>query len=794
MTGDIEKDQEKFNGEDHKPVVEVKPNDGKVVIDFGNLDKDKEGNEKPKDEHVDHVILDVPATDKDYEDTSVIQAPTIKDSDEKEIENATTEVKLDGKELTGTAKATGKGAHAHGILAKDSHVHMTDVGNVSLTAEATGNGGSATALLAEGKNITIENNKDSVVTLKANDKAGEGNETTAVLQTKEKGNITITGKVDISSDTKGKTAVGVSDGSKVAIGGGKIVAGEKGAAIEVIGNGKVEANVGKTAEGEKHGLNIKGDIHFGEKPAKFNLRRIMVMAVDEGDKAIGTFSFDGKEDSWEGNYTGSNADAELNLTFANGASWTGAKQSVGSLDLTLNEGAEWFNTSEDATVVEALRGTGGIVHMNDAKDSDVKIGYYNGETTFIYNHDDKNNILGGKVEIEDAEKDSVVNVKTSSINTNDKEKIEGVLVALAEKLYAGKDAIDDLKGQVQIEEGMVTGYKTLSFGDIQFSQDGKASIIEGSINYGKDDYTEKVETAMMKGAKSAMTASAMMWRSEANDLMKRMGDLRMAEGEEGIWAKYYNTKQEMDAQNTKYTNSYKAYQLGYDKKVGNWTVGAAASYGDGESTYASGRGENSVVSLGLYGAWNGKDGQYVDLILKRSKLDNEFTINGGEAIGEMEADYNTWATSISAEYGKRFETNKGFYVEPSAEFTLGRVDGTDYETSTTKAGKMTVQQDDYDTLVGRLGLRVGQKLAKASYYAKLAVAKEFCGDYETKYADQYGNSNDTSMSFGDTWYEMQIGGTAQLNDNSYIYASYERNFGADVEQKWRIDAGLRFSF
>ena len=95
-------------------------------------------------------------------------------------------------------------------------------------------------------------------------------------------------------------------------------------------------------------------------------------------------------------------------------------------------------------------------------------------------------------------------------------------------------------------------------------------------------------------------------------------------------------------------------------------------------------------------------------------------------------------------------------------------------------------------------MRLGQKLDKASYYAKFAVAKEFAGDFDTKYAT-IGNSGvtetkETSMSFKDTWYEMQIGGTAQLSDNSYIYASYERNFGADVEQKWRVDAGLRFSF
>ena len=304
---------------------------------------------------------------------------------------------------------------------------------------------------------------------------------------------------------------------------------------------------------------------------------------------------------------------------------------------------------------------------------------------------------------------------------------------------------------------------------------------------------------MMSGAKSAMVSSAMMLRAEANDIMKRMGDLRMAEGEEGVWAKYSASKQEMDAQNAKFINSYKAYQLGYDKKVGDWTVGVAASYGDGESTYSNGRGENSVVSLGLYGAWNGKDGQYVDLIMKRSKLDNEYTLNGNVFIGQIEADYDTWGTSISAEYGKRFETSKGFYLEPNAELTLGRVEGVNYNTSLSAGGeKLNVQQDDYDSLVGRIGLRLGQKLDKANYYAKFAVAKEFAGDFDTKYAtigkSGITETKETSMSFKDTWYEMQIGGTAQLSDNSYFYASYERNFGAGVEQKWRVDAGLRFSF
>ncbi|WP_303679537.1 autotransporter outer membrane beta-barrel domain-containing protein [Phascolarctobacterium succinatutens] len=37
-------------------------------------------------------------------------------------------------------------------------------------------------------------------------------------------------------------------------------------------------------------------------------------------------------------------------------------------------------------------------------------------------------------------------------------------------------------------------------------------------------------------------------------------------------------------------------------------------------------------------------------------------------------------------------------------------------------------------------------------------------------------------------------GTAKLSKNSLIYADFERSFGGDVEEKWRVDAGLRFTF
>ena len=305
---------------------------------------------------------------------------------------------------------------------------------------------------------------------------------------------------------------------------------------------------------------------------------------------------------------------------------------------------------------------------------------------------------------------------------------------------------------------------------------------------------------MMKGAKSAMASTAMLWRAENNDLMKRMGDLRLSEGERGLWAKYYGGKYEMDSQNTDFNLKYNAYQLGYDVDAGNgWTVGAAVSYNDGDATYGTGRGDLSAYSAGIYGTWKSEDGQYVDIIAKYSKLDNDYEVFNDSG-HKLSGDYKTWGTSISAEYGKRFENDNGFYFDPSVELTLGRINGKDYNAhsdyldSVGVKKDMQVEQDAFNTLIGRVGFRLGQKLDNASYFVKLAAAHEFSGDFDTTFRAVNEPEGRTGIDFGDTWYEAQIGGTAKLSKNSLIYADFERSFGGDVEEKWRVDAGLRFTF
>ena len=795
--GEQDKPQDKPIVPEDKPVapekVEVKIElESGITGEGGEINfcdkEDENGNE------ADRVVVEIKESTTNNDDNSAIIGTSGKP----------VVIEMGGKDLTIVTSARGDGSVANGIQAKDADVTINNVGNITIKASATGNGGVASAIFANGNNVVIDNAKNKgTVELKA-DSNVEG---VAVLHAENDANVNITGKVNIT-DTKGNTAINVGAGSTVAIGGGEIDAGKDGTAIVITGeDSKVIANTDNKGESKKNGLKIKGNIQIGEVPAStFNLRR-SIMLLASGNKPYGEFTFDGVEDTWEGDYIGAN-DTTLVLALKNGATWTGAKESNGVLDLTIESNGTWKNTSDKATTVTTLSGEGGFVEMSEG---DLAISAYNGKTTFVYAHNygkdvkDEDLIKGGDVTITAVTGNSnIATMRTNNIGTSDKGEVDRVLKALAEKLaYTGYASNKDaLTGKVQIMEGM-TGSSVTREGQIKFDDTtGKGSLdtkAEVKVEYKGDYIYGDSETAMMKGAKSAMASTVMMWRSESNDLLQRMGDVRLATEESGVWAKYYGGKYEMDAQNTNFSTNYKAYQVGYDKAVGNgWNVGVAVSHNEGDSRYdRGGEGEMTVTSLSVYGNKDYGDGRYLGLILKGSQLKNEYEVFNNDGY-KLEGDFKTWGTSISAEYGKRIEKGNGFYFDPSVELTVGHVQGKDYTATSDmlaaygKTATMQVEQDDFNSIIGRVGFGIGQRTDKASYYAKLALAHEFGGDFDTNYTAE--ETKGTNIDFGDTWYEMQLGGTAKLSDNSLLYATYERSFGGDVTEKWRVDAGLRVTF
>ena len=505
-------------------------------------------------------------------------------------------------------------------------------------------------------------------------------------------------------------------------------------------------------------------------------------------------------------------DAVINI-YADMGIWTGNADGD-NVNLNLNSSkAQWNNIGNSK--LRSLKGNGGIINQTDANAGNIDVGDYSGNVVVNYKHtadkDTASNTLnnikfgGGSLNIDKVAEGSSITLRTDNsdnLSYTETDNIEKLFRELSKKLYyadAGSNP-DNLSGHVEIAEGLT---KVKVYGDINYGEHGQGNYKDGSIKrtdpeiiYGSS------ETAMMRGAKSAMASTALLWRSENSDMLQRMGDVRLDNEESGLWARYYGGKNSFDAKNTKYSTSFNAYQLGYDKKLdNNMLFGAAVSYNKGKNTYEmGGHGDGKAVSLSVYGSWNSDKGHYADVIVKGGKLDNDYTVYNDMG-HKLEGDYDTWGLSLSAEYGRRMQMQNGFYIDPSVQFTVGRIAGADYSAASdfldSKGLKkdMYVSQDAFTSAIGRIGLGMGKTTDKAMFYTKFALAHEFSGDFTTTFAAENEPTSSTAVDFGGTWFEWQLGGSMKVNDNSYVYATFEKKFGGDTgSNDWRLDAGLRWSF
>ena len=352
--------------------------------------------------------------------------------------------------------------------------------------------------------------------------------------------------------------------------------------------------------------------------------------------------------------------------------------------------------------------------------------------------------------------------------------------------------VQGLSLNVLIADGIIASQKRY---DMRMNRSGKADDV---VDIAKTEYGD-YETKLMRGVKSAMTAAAMTWRAEANDLMKRMGDLRLSPGDLGAWARVYRGRSTGDKDNTDFRMNYTTIQVGYDWRAGkDWRIGLAGSYMKGSPNFAGGSGDAKEGNLGIYGTWTGKSGQYVDIIAKTGRLENNYTVYND--FGHyVKGDYHTWGSSISAEYGKRITARSGSYIEPQVEFIYSHLNGANYTGSTDYMlggvyQNMYIRQGAYNSFIGRIGLGFGQETQRATYFAKVSLYHEFAGDLRTDYSDGVNPWKHTRQDGNDTWVGVQLGGTVKLSDKTNLYGSFEKTFGGDIKTAWRMDAGLRWSF
>lgn len=277
--------------------------------------------------------------------------------------------------------------------------------------------------------------------------------------------------------------------------------------------------------------------------------------------------------------------------------------------------------------------------------------------------------------------------------------------------------------------------------------------------------------------------SLMTWRQENNDMNKRLGEIRDSQGEQGIWARMSRGEAKYGSQGVK--NQYNYYQLGYDHKIADdWILGGAFTYTDGENNLVGGSGTNKNTGFAVYGSNLRDDGSFIDLIAKYAHMKNDFDTIGGVGIGE----YSTNGYALSAEYGKRFEQD-GFWIEPQAELTYGKVSSVDFTTS--EGAK--VHQDSLDSLVGRLGFSLGKDVKAGNVYVRASYLYDFKGDVAMRMSN--GVASDTyDQDLGGSWWEFGVGTNLNFGKDMHFYFDVERTEGGKVDTPWQWNAGVRLSF
>ena len=496
------------------------------------------------------------------------------------------------------------------------------------------------------------------------------------------------------------------------------------------------------------------------------------------------FNYDGAS---SGTVIDSNVNVKLN---GEGSFWTGNtkaewnngnegkpdadKMKVSHMTLQVENGAQWNPTSvkevgnnststgSQAVALNSLKLNNGVVNLDSDKldaNSPVKVENISGNGTITTNS------LDNKLVIDDKAAGTKLKVEGSG--------------EIGDKILAGKATLEDLAGTAKKVDG-----KTAS--DVVETQDGIiagkmfAKVTDGKI----DASTIKRAVQQHNQAVSSMAnLSLMTWRQENNDMNKRLGEVRASEGSQGIWARMARGQSKYGQQGIK--NQYNYYQLGYDSRISDdWILGGAFTYTDGDSSYTNGISTNKHTGFAVYGSNLRDDGSFIDLIAKYAHMKNDFDVNGGVGSG----DYSTNGLSFSAEYGKRFH-QEGYWIEPQAELTYGRVSSADF---TTKRGAK-VHQDSMDSLVGRLGFSLGKDIKQGNVYVRASYLYDFQGDTSVTMS-KGGAATTFKTDLGGGWWEFGVGTNLDLGHDTHFYLDVETTAGGDVDTPWQWNAGVRYSF
>lgn len=660
----------------------------------------------------------------------------------------------DGKVTIHGAKinVSAEGKNARGLYAQDNN--RISVGNAGSDIQISAKGEDAVGVLALIHGSVDLNGKNAVINAEGS-QASEGIhvQNNDMTDTDHRATVNVnTENTTIHADS----ALVAMSHSVLNVNSNLVTNGKN--AILTRGNSDVNINMGG-----KHTIQLNGDIVFNVTNDG-NSGKMADANVNINLNNAESYLSGSVKKTQSGSTEGVNMDVYgMKMNIANGASWNMTSDSFAN-DVTVSDGGK-INVQEGAknfTADSIAMNNGNINLQGSGQKAEVK------------------ELKGKGGIITTNSLDNTLNIGTKAADATLKVEGSG---EIGDKILAGEATLEELAGTAKVDG------KTAS--DVVETQNG---IIAGKM-FAKVGANGEIDTSTIKTAvqqhnqavSSMANLSLMTWRQENNDMNKRLGEVRASEGSQGIWARMARGQSKYGQQGIK--NQYNYYQLGYDSKISeDWILGGAFTYTDGDSSYTNGSGTNKHTGFAVYGSNLRDDGSFIDLIAKYAHMKNDFDVNGGVGSG----DYSTNGLSFSAEYGKRFH-QEGYWIEPQAELTYGRVSSADF---TTKRGAK-VHQDSMDSLVGRLGFSLGKDIKQGNVYVRASYLYDFKGETWAQMTSEAVGSDRAPVyktDLGGGWWEFGVGTNLNLGHDTHFYLDVETTAGGDVDTPWQWNAGVRYSF
>lgn len=364
--------------------------------------------------------------------------------------------------------------------------------------------------------------------------------------------------------------------------------------------------------------------------------------------------------------------------------------------------------------------------------------------------------------------DNVSTKLVASANLRDGHDDDTIIRAMAKAVHTKEETV-----RFELEQGLFS--------------DG----VSGTVSYEGDDTLQVNKTNRTTNENALAVADTgsilfMQWRAETDDVMQRMGDVRSS-GKTGLWVRHYGGRSEFGSSDY----DYLALQMGADRLVYDGDVkvlaGAAFSYTDGDAKYSTGTSDAKSYAFTAYGELLTQSGSFLTAALKYGALRNEVELSK-TIDGEFRAD--AWAFSVDT--GHRFALAKSFFVEPHVGLTYAKVNGDSFRVG----DNASVKQDDFDSLVGGVGLTLGFSCPndRGDVYLRLDQKYDFQGETSTGFYSNGREVNRFDKDLGGSWFEIGLGAKARLTESLTGYAEFETAQSGEVETPFRWNLGLRYTF